>query len=310
MFFALAAFLGLITSGVARGQIGMSARGVPAVSASAAPSAPSPSAPSGLPGGLSGGLPGGLSGGLSGAPDDAQLEEDARNDIVDIRHGRMPLRTRALGWTAEGAFVFRVTDCQAPSTTGAPECAVRLVVAAPGMPARQHLLFWQQWGEGDRAGCTSTDMGWPTQPMCWIDQAQASLFLATERTLRQQLGALVPAPSQARPFHLGTRRLALDTSEDPREPDALVRLVAVDGRDVQVLEVPMRQHPCDPSDSLCTSDVHLDRAQLLAVYEAPNGGALAVVSRFTFRMGRWWSGTSIGVSAFVAPAAAGAAPAN
>lgn len=299
MFFALAAFLGLITSGVARGQISVSARGPAVAASSAAPAAaPSPSAPAAVPGALPGALPGVL----SGAPDAALLEEDARNDIVDIRRGRMPLRTRALGWTAEGAFVFRVTDCQAPSTTGAPECAVRLVIAAPGAPARQHLLFWQQWGEVDRAGCTSTDLGWPTQPMCWIDQAQASLFLATERTLRQQLGALAPATAQGRPFHLGTRRLALDTTEDPREPDALVRLVAVEGRDVQVLEVPMRQHPCDPSDALCTSDVHLDRAQILAVYEAPNGD-LAVVSRFTFRMGRWWSGTSIGVSAFAAAAA-------
>jgi hypothetical protein len=37
--------------------------------------------------------------------------EPARDDIVDIRHGRMPSRTRTLGWTDAGAIVVRRTIC-------------------------------------------------------------------------------------------------------------------------------------------------------------------------------------------------------
>jgi hypothetical protein len=37
--------------------------------------------------------------------------EPARDDIVDIRHGRMPDRAAALGWTDGGAFVFRRIVC-------------------------------------------------------------------------------------------------------------------------------------------------------------------------------------------------------
>lgn len=36
---------------------------------------------------------------------------DARQDIVDMRHHRMPNHTEALGWTEDGAFVLRRTGC-------------------------------------------------------------------------------------------------------------------------------------------------------------------------------------------------------
>ena len=42
--------------------------------------------------------------------------ESARNDIVDMRKGRMPARSEVLGWTDDGAFVMRRTDCVVQDT--------------------------------------------------------------------------------------------------------------------------------------------------------------------------------------------------
>lgn len=235
--------------------------------------------------------------GVAIEPDDGLA--DARNDIVDIRHGRMPLRTRALGWTAGGEFVLRSTHCQAPTATGFPECSVAFLVAAPGKPTRSNVVFSHRWGDdgNEIAGCP-TEMGWPPSPFCWIDQPSASLFLAAERAVLTKLGPLRAGTAQAQPFHLGTRRLALDSTDD-----IPARLVSVAGRDVQQLEVTVRDTPCTPDDNLCSSSVHVDRMQILSVHESPDGASVAVLSRYVMRLGRWWSGTTYVLGAYPVPSA-------
>jgi hypothetical protein len=42
---------------------------------------------------------------------------DARHDIVDIRHGRLPVRHELLGWRPDGRAVFQTTACSEGGTT-------------------------------------------------------------------------------------------------------------------------------------------------------------------------------------------------
>src|SRR5690242_8090748 len=69
---------------------------------------------------------------------------DARQDIVDIRHRRMPNHTDVLGWTADGAFVLRRTTCEVQDLSDIPSCGVSIDVASTTGTA-SHGLFGATW---------------------------------------------------------------------------------------------------------------------------------------------------------------------
>lgn len=63
---------------------------------------------------------------------------DARQDIVDIRHGRLPVRHELLGWRADGRAVFRTTTCSEGGTT---ECHAELVTVGAGGVSQTTVLL-------------------------------------------------------------------------------------------------------------------------------------------------------------------------
>lgn len=112
--------------------------------------------------------------------------DQARDDIVDIRRGRMPDRSAALGWTRDGAFVHRRTDCHVEDLSDTPRCEVELLVAGPRGTER-HPVFAATWS----ADCVEHPER--KDPGCWaIPTEDASRFLARERALLASLGPLAP----------------------------------------------------------------------------------------------------------------------
>lgn len=57
--------------------------------------------------------------------------EPVRDDIVELRHHRLPEPFRFLGWTADGRAVMHVSQCGFQDASGAPECGAGLDVAEP-----------------------------------------------------------------------------------------------------------------------------------------------------------------------------------
>ncbi|MBS1124111.1 MAG: hypothetical protein H6Q90_6339 [Deltaproteobacteria bacterium] len=223
---------------------------------------------------------------------DADDLDDARNDIVDIRHGRMPSRVRALGWTLNHELAVRVTNCQeSTSVRGDPSCEATLIVLAPGKPARTHVLFASTWDDThvdeSRAKQCPDSFVRPQSPVCWIDQPAASRFLATERALRANLGVLSPAPSQRRPFHLGSHHLELRGGT----------MVAVRDGKATMLGVTVRQDQCSGNDDHCLNTI-IDRENIEAVYDSPDGNAVAVVARYATHSGHDFHNTFYDVKLF------------
>ena len=122
--------------------------------------------------------------------------QEAREDIVDMRKGRMPARVAALGWTEQGAFVYRETDCNYQDVADIPRCSVTIYVAERGKTSGS-LLFSLEW-----AGCGS---GVEPGPACWaITTEQASRFIKGERELREKLGPLTAGTKLGRELPGGT----------------------------------------------------------------------------------------------------------
>jgi hypothetical protein len=115
--------------------------------------------------------------------------EPARDDIVDIRHGRMPVRAAALGWRDSGAFVYRRTACSVQDLSDIPQCSVVIDVAAGGQ-TRSNSLFAATW----EIGCVESRDATPDPTLgCWkIPTAEASRFISAERALLATLGPLTP----------------------------------------------------------------------------------------------------------------------
>ncbi len=110
---------------------------------------------------------------------------DAREDIVDIRHRRMPNRTAVLGWTAEGAFVLRRTSCIVQDLSDSPSCAVTIDVASRDRTV-SHLLFNATW----EIDCVEKEMPAAALGCYKIPTADAMKFIAAERELLASLGSL------------------------------------------------------------------------------------------------------------------------
>lgn len=114
---------------------------------------------------------------------------DARDDIVDIRHRRMPNRTAVFGWTDDGAFVLRRTSCVVQDLSDIPSCEVTVDVASRGHTV-SHLLFNATW----EIDCVEKEKPAAALGCYKIPTADAMEFIAAERELLASLG----------PFHAGT----------------------------------------------------------------------------------------------------------
>jgi hypothetical protein len=124
--------------------------------------------------------------------------EAAREDIVDMRKGRMPAHREVLGWTEQGAFVFRESDCGYQDLSDQPYCHVTIYVAERGKTA-SYLLFNGWW----EIGCGRAEYAPPAE--CWkITTEQASAFIRAERELREKLGPLTAGTSIKRELANGT----------------------------------------------------------------------------------------------------------
>jgi hypothetical protein len=141
------------------------------------------------------------------------LTADARDDVVDIRHHRMPTRHAVLGWTADGAAVIRRTDCGWQDGSGFPFCDVTISIVRADRPAEVHPLL--SLGRDDEGEC------------CAIDTGTAMAFIRGEAALRAQLGPLAPGIAQVAGFRIGDAPLALQVDDG-----VTGRLVASRGGDV------------------------------------------------------------------------------
>jgi hypothetical protein len=126
---------------------------------------------------------------------------DARNDIVDIRHGRTPTRHRLLGWTIEGAAVMRDIECDVNDGSGIPFCRATITVAPLRGRAKTHVLLDISWPEF-KFGCTEA-----CYPLAY---RTALKFIRAEQRVLVALGPLAPAVKQTQPWHLGPLPLRLD----------------------------------------------------------------------------------------------------
>jgi len=135
--------------------------------------------------------------------------EAAREDIVDMRKGRMPARSAVLGWTDDGSFVIRRTSCEVQDLSNIPSCHVWIDVARGGR-TKSHSLFSAEWA----IGCVEAWDGPPDPSLgCWtISTEAASAFLAAERNVMAELGSLTPGTKIGRELLVG--RLSIVKYED------------------------------------------------------------------------------------------------
>ncbi len=142
--------------------------------------------------------------------------EEARDDLVEMRHGRMPFRVRVLGWMDDGGYAVRRTDCHIQDDSGLPQCEITIVVARPA-GTTTHALFSTSW---DPDCGLSEVTSRPAPATCWaISGAEASKLLATERSLRARLGSFTPGTPVAPPFDVAGGRITVagyDTANQRR----------------------------------------------------------------------------------------------
>ena len=192
--------------------------------------------------------------------------EAAREDIVDMRRGRMPSRSEALGWTEDGAFVFRRTSCVVQDLSDIPSCRVEIDVAK-GRRTESHVLFSVTW----EIGCAEAFDGPPDPALgCWaIPTDAASTFLAAERELREKLGPLTEGTRTGR--RLGNGALAIVEYGDPQAGRRRAALALVkDGR-WRALRVIWNVD--DGGDEFLRGAPSIDRVE-----RSPDGTSLAIVS--------------------------------
>lgn len=192
--------------------------------------------------------------------------ESARNDIVDMRKGRMPARSEVLGWTDDGAFVLRRTDCVVQDLSDIPSCSVSIDVAR-GKQVRSHRLFAAEWA----IGCVEAFDGPPDPALgCWnISTEQASAFLAAERKIMAGLGTLTPGTAIGRDVPAG--RLAILRYEDEPADRRRAAIVTVKNGRWKPLRIIWSVET--GKDEFLRSNPTIERLE-----RSPDGASIAVVT--------------------------------
>lgn len=192
--------------------------------------------------------------------------EEAREDIVDMRKGRMPSRVSVLGWTEQGAFVFRETECDRQDVVDAPACHVAIFVAERGK-TRSFPMFSTEWPSDCREPA-DVALG------CWtITTEAASAFLAAERDLRARLGPLTAGTPIDRVLPAG--RLSVVRYEDQPADRRKAAIVLVKGGRWRALKV--------ISSIETGSNTFLRRAPVIErVERSPDGDSLAIVTASSY----------------------------
>lgn len=114
-------------------------------------------------------------------------DEPVRQDIVDLRHQRLPARRVFLGWTADRKAVVHVASCGS-SDGGGPFCEVSLEITGAKRAWPQSVPLLQP---ACSEPCTSYDDGFP-----WtVPTELASRAIRAERAALAKLGPLQPSAS-------------------------------------------------------------------------------------------------------------------
>jgi hypothetical protein len=192
--------------------------------------------------------------------------EPARDDIVDIRHGRMPARAAALGWTGAGAFVYRRTACNVQDLSDVPQCVVMIDVGERGQ-TRSHALFSATW----EIGCIEYRGAAPDPALgCWtIPTAEASRFIAAERDLRATLGPLTPGTGIGPDLPAG-RITGVRYEDEPADRRRAAIVLAKAGRWRTLTRI--------WSVGIGTDESLRHDPTILHVERSPDGRSLAIVS--------------------------------
>jgi hypothetical protein len=133
---------------------------------------------------------------------------DARNDIVEIRHGRRPNQVSVLGWTAQDAVVVRRTECVIEDGSGYPLCTITVTVATDRQ-RKDHVLFNRRWD-----GCQTMDP--KPSVWCWsIEQSAASKLIKDEQALLESIGPLSQGSAVEKPFVIGSTQYAVRITPTP-----------------------------------------------------------------------------------------------
>ena len=206
--------------------------------------------------------------------------ESARNDIVDMRKGRMPARTEVLGWTEQGAFVFREIDCRLQDLSDIPQCGVAIYVAERGK-TKGYSLFAAEWAIGCGDGADPA-------LACWtITTEQASAFLKAERELREKLGPLTAGTSIKRELPGGT--LAVVRYEDQPADRRKAAIVLVKNGRWRPLKVISSVET--GSNTFIRKDPVIQRVE-----RSPDGGSIAIVTSSSFAdTDYYWESRSVDV---------------
>lgn len=192
--------------------------------------------------------------------------EPAREDIVDMRKGRMPSRVAALGWTEQGAFVVRETDCGYQDLSDQPNCQVTIYVAERGKTAAFQLF--NGWWE---IGCGRD--GDPP-PECWtITTEAASAFIKAERALMEKLGPLTAGTAAKRELPGG--RLSVVRYEDQPADRRKAAIALVKGGRWKPLAIISSVET--GSNTFLRNDPAIERVE-----RSPDGESLAILTSSSF----------------------------
>jgi hypothetical protein len=181
--------------------------------------------------------------------------EPVRDDIVDLRHQRIPNGRVFLGWTADGRAVEHIARCGSAEASGIPECGVWLEVTRQGHDSTRMPLLDPP---------TRCDLGPPCSDgtFPWtVPTEVASRAIRSERAALAELGPLQPSPAGPAPALTVVKdscwvHLAAGT---PSHLHTLAVVVAIDKRGCVA----------DGGDSSVIA------ARLTGVQVSPDGGAVA-----------------------------------
>jgi len=180
---------------------------------------------------------------------------DARHDIVDIRHGRLPVRHELLGWRPDGRAVFRTTAC---SEGGTVACRAELrVVGTEGVASATVLLDIVE---------VYCEAGAPCEALPH-DVARAFLraeerAIAAQGPLSRTAPAVDVASSLGGAIRLSARLVPIERDE---LPGVRTELVAERGGTRRRLA------------TLSPFDQRMEHLRLRAAYPSPDGTRTAVV---------------------------------
>jgi hypothetical protein len=193
----------------------------------------------------------------------------ARHDIVDARHGEMPMRHHVLGWTPDGEVVVREATPAADALVGFS--ASLRITGSTGAPRSTSLVSIQCDGED----------------ACDIPYTTARDFIVRERQALAALPPLTEATPQDGAWHLrSAERLRLRTrtgDHSRRRPyGQRLELVVGEGRTARrvaiVTDVWLRAED-DPD--------RIEGARIAAVYDSPARDRVAVVVEWTLGFNCW-----------------------